>query len=79
MPKPVRLTETPQEDNTSRKSSYNLSSISTLHDQQVDNQALEEKEFETVNKEDKELLTLNEDVQYHANLSAKVNVQHQTP
>lgn len=56
-----------------------MSSISTLNDEQVDKQSHKAKEAETLNREEKAILTLIGDVQYDIDLSEKVTVQGRTP
>lgn len=62
----------------SRKLSDRVSSISTFHDQEVDKPAHGGEELETLNREDKAKLTLNEDVWYDVSRSTKVTVQDRT-
>lgn len=76
-PRPVGSIETPQEDDLSRKFSSEVSRINTLYDQQVDSQAPEVEESETLKREEKAKLTPIGDVQYHNDLS-KVTLQNKT-
>lgn len=62
----------------SRKVSTEVSSINSLNDQQVEEQAPEGEESETPKREDMEKLTSIADVQYHKDLS-KVTVHNKTP
>lgn len=55
----------------SREASSDVSSIGTLDDQQMNNPAPEEEKFQTLQKNNKEILAANEDVQLHVQLSNK--------
>lgn len=56
-----------------------VSSISTLNDPQVDNEAPGGEKFKTLNRKDKAVLTPNREVQYDMNRSIKVTVQGKAP
>lgn len=62
----------------SHKVSGEVSSISPYNDQQVDKQAPDGEELETLQRKDKAVLTAVEDVHFHVSLSTTVTEQHET-
>lgn len=62
----------------SRRVSCEVSSVNISNEQQVDKQATEGVEYETVNRKDKAVLTPIGDVRYHLDDSTKVTLQQKT-
>lgn len=71
VPPPAGSNENPRGDETSRSASSDMSSINTLNDKQVGEQALGVENSETFSREEGAILTPIGDVHYHVCLSTK--------
>lgn len=78
-PRPLRLTENRQGEVLLREVPNEVGNTSTAKDQQVDEQASDEEESETLNREETAGITSNGDIHHRRDLSKKVSVKDEAP